>query len=112
VPPNHQRFGSMDDRRTFTAADALIDRRHTIIEGSGPIFDGYHPGQPFGTRTVKISGHQLLSRIVHDINSCFKVEAAERAEEHRIQHHTSSAANVTIVASGGMRQVKDKAETR
>lgn len=100
----------MDDPRTFTAAGALVDRRHTIIEGNSPIFDGNHPGQPFGTRTVVIDRHQLLSWTAHDTNSCFKVKVAEGAGEHGTQRHTSSAANGTIVASGGMKQVKGKAE--
>jgi hypothetical protein len=47
---------------------------------------------------------------VHDSNSCFKAKVAEGAGEHETQRHIFSAANPTIVASGGMKQVKGKAE--
>jgi hypothetical protein len=47
---------------------------------------------------------------VHDTNSCFKVKVAEGAGEHGTLRHISSASNGTIVASGGMKQVKGKAE--
>jgi hypothetical protein len=100
----------MDDHRTFTTAGALIDRRLTIVGGSSPILDGRHPGQPLGARTVEINGHQLFSRIVHDTNSCFKIEATERAGEHGVQRRTLSATCVLILTIGGMKQVKAKAK--
>ena len=57
-----------------------------------------------------IDGRRSFSRIVHDTNSCFKVKVAEVAGEPGTQRYTPSAANPTIVSSGGMKQVKDKAE--
>jgi hypothetical protein len=100
----------MDDHRTLATAGALIDRRLTILGGGGPILDGRHLGQPLGARTVEINGHQLFSRIVHDTNSYFKVEAAKRTGEHGIQRRFFSAAYVPILASRGMKQVKTGAK--